>query len=243
MAILGRPFTIATVDIGYSESVRHRPKMDGLFSGAIKVKGVEFSDYVKRVLVRDGIGFVPTKDLWSGVAYDSHIQAIVPKSSHEFLVYCHEMGHLKSKQYHRSSQSSMFSYSCPATIKNELNAWLWGLRYYRRLGFVLCDKGKELVKEAFGSYLKSADQDVAMQARDKLFAKFGIKCQIIDHPRPTITSFYCSFDSTKFWIDKWVPNGPKTPKKLPVVKEKPKHWKPWHDMKDKQIKKTWRNMR
>jgi hypothetical protein len=100
------------------------------------------------------------------------------------------------------------------TVKNELNAWLWALRYYRRLGFQLCKDGKVEIVKAFSSYLNLADKSVAYDAAKVLNDAYGVGIKI---------SAYA------------------TAQQKEVVKvEKPSYWKPWHDLKQKQLKKSWK---
>lgn len=141
----------------------------------ISIKGKSFSQYIMRRMEKDCIGYSPSEDFMEGYAHLNTIRAIIPKEPYEFLVYVHELGHIKSKQYHRTpSFYGVHSKACPATVENELNAWLWGLRYYKRLGFKLCAKGVVAIQKSFGSYLKNADEDVARMASDRLYEAHGV---------------------------------------------------------------------
>lgn len=228
-----------------AESKAERPSVNG----ALVIKGYSFSKYIERRLSKDGLGFVPTQDLMDGVAYSSHIQAIIPKTPSEFLVYCHELGHLKSKQYQRERSSMLLGGVCEATLENELNAWLWGIRYYKRLGFNLCKQSHGLIKKAFESYLNQADRKQAERVAHILYRKTGVQCVLREPikteglnpfsalPKPWLLD---EFTSVGFpWPAKTTITKPKQKEKK--VKPLPKNWKPWHDLREKDVKRQWKN--
>ncbi len=191
---------------------------------ALKIKGKSFPDYLYHRMMKDNLGFVPTDDIWAGrTDCKSYIVAMAPQKQHEFLVYAHELGHCKSRQYEDTAESywGMSNSVDEYTLKNEYNAWVWALKYYKRLGFELCKDGRELVKTAFMSYAKSAVkvEMVAEELANNLDKQFGIGI---------------NFKPLKFSSLKLKPL---------VIQEKPKHWKPWHDLKQKQMKKSWKNCR
>ena len=189
---------------------------------ALKIKGKSFPDYLYHRMMKDNLGFVPTDDIWAGQTdCKSYIVAMAPQKQHEFLVYAHELGHCKSKQYENTA-SSFWGVSTvdEYKLKNEYNAWVWALKYYRRLGFQLCKESKALVKTAFMSYISSASnvEMVAEELANSLDKQFDIGI---------------NFKPLKF--------GDLKIKTLDYeVKEKPKGWKPWHDLKQKQMKKSWK---
>lgn len=225
-------------------------------AGALLIKGYSFSKYIERRLAKDGLGFVPTADLMGGVAYSSHIQAIIPKSPSEFLVYCHELGHLKSKQYQRESSSMWLGGVCEATLENELNAWIWGIRYYKRLGFSLCKKSHSLIKEAFESYLNKADRQQAERVAHILYRKTGVQCEVREPIRHENRNIWSSFDLSwdhkfnpaKSWVWDEFTTVVACPSKTVIAKTKekkvkpaPANWKPWHELREKDVKRQWKN--
>lgn len=201
-----------------------------------EIKGHSFSKYVHRLFEKHGVGFIPSQDYKHGrTDRTTFIQAPVPRNEIDFLVMAHEVGHIKSKQYERERED--YSYwtetACDAMIENELNAWLWGLRYFRRLGFKLCNQGKKSVADAFYTYTKVAKNPRhAQRAWNILYEKFGINEPRKKDQQAVIVEHYhvSSTDS-------------KSPNK-PVFKKiaAPSH-KPWHDLKQKQTKKQWKNQR
>lgn len=233
---------------GFSYSVPLNSKPKAICArNAIRIGKYSFAEYVGRRLFKDGIGFVPLKgsNASAHMYENSHISTKIPCTAEDFLVYCHELGHQKSKQPPRANRGFASVFTCENTIICEFNAWKWGIRYFKRLGFVMDDACKKVVKESFESYTSSFANDFVKGKFEKELSQIAgieINCKrsITDNHISFNTSTF-KYDTIKVWFDDFMVY--ETPKKLPVVKEKPKHWKPWHDMKDKQIKKTWRNMR
>lgn len=186
----------------------------------------------------------------------SYIASPKIKSKLDLLAYLHELGHCRSEQpnFYMACTSNPVRYCSElkravyvwnsSRILCEYNAWVWALRFYKKLGYKLAACHKAMIKHYFGGYLKYAeDSKLAREISCKFHKQFSIDCEIPEE-KPTgiftteLPSFHWNgvFDWGKFEVIR-------KQKKPPVVKEKPKHWKPWHDMKDKQIKKTWRNIR
>lgn len=193
-------------------------KCPKLAKSALSIKGKTFPEYIQYRLVKDNIGFVPSDRFEDGSTdCRSYIKAVAPANPVDFLVYAHELGHCKSRQY---EENTMAGYSMKASkicIRNELNAWLWALRYYRRLGFSLCAEGKKKIKKAFSSYLNLADKNVALLAATEINQAYDIG---ID-------------------LKAYQPTAPKQ-----IVQAKTcLSWKPWHELKQKQLKKSWKHQK
>ncbi|MNQ34015.1 hypothetical protein D3C85_474620 [compost metagenome] len=95
---------------------------------------------------------------------ESYIQSPKPKSGLDFLAYLHELGHCKSKQPNFYSavncnkvvdcqylKCTRYAWNNDRIIC-EYNAWKWALKFYRRLGFNLTKKHKEMIQGYFGNY-------------------------------------------------------------------------------------------
>jgi hypothetical protein len=229
---------IVTVDIKLPE----RKKVTARH--AIKIGNHSFSQYIAKRLDKDGIGFKPTES-WRESATDCEtwIMGEMPTGKVQFLAYCHELGHCKSVQPH--TKESYYNMSIGgqwsnARLESEHNAWVWGLKYFRRLGFSLDKEMIDAILWSFEGYFKNAkDKLFAKVLADKFKDKFGIECKV---PDPTNFDFGISkFDFGKtynFTIDEY---SRFTNPKREIVQEKPKHWKPWHDLKQKQMKKSWKH--
>lgn len=220
---------------------------------SFRVAGRSFGQYCAKRVDKDSLGLIPVNS-WEEAATDckTYIRSVIPRNCQEFLVYCHELGHCKSKQPASEPSFGFFGGNwCNGRLSCEYNAWVWGIRYFKRLGFELSESHKNIVKYSLESYFKSA--------RDKMFAKllsdkFEKWCGIatyVPEPQPTMSFDTVSFgnpskievDWGNFKIDT-VPWFTWTDKlKVKPVKERPKNWKPWHDLKAGQIKKSWRNQR
>ena len=88
----------------------------------------------------------------------------------------------------------------------------------------------------FESYfVNSNDREYAKVLSEKFYNKFGVRTQV---PEKSKSNGY--FMTGGFTTVKW-DYGPKIkPVKCEVLTEKPKGWKPWHDLKQKQMKKSWK---
>jgi len=219
---------------------------------AIPVAGRSFAEYISYRLTKDNLGFVPIQDKWSASTHmGSHISSVIPESIDDLLVYFHELGHNKSKQPASANRGFFGGFSnCNATIDREYNAWVWALKYFRRLGYQMTDSCKELVKKAFKSYIDSAeDEGYASVKANRLSHLVGIEIKAkekhtIDLSFNRLETFAGKYHnpmltgkSSDFtWYDEFA--------KIPsIVIEKPKGWKPWHDLKQKQMKKSWRSQK
>lgn len=216
---------------------------------AIPVAGRSFAEYISYRLTKDNLGFVPIQDKWSASTHmGSHISSVIPESTEDLLVYFHELGHNKSKQPISANRGFFGGFSnCNATIDREYNAWVWALKYFRRLGYQMTDSCKELVKKAFKSYIDSAeDEGYASVKANRLSHLVGIDIKVKERQEFSFKTysnerFSPKWDSPLFtsksidftWYDEFV--------KIPNVAEKPKGWKPWHDLKQKQMKKSWKH--
>lgn len=231
---------------------------------AIPVAGRSFAEYISYRLTKDNLGFVPIQDKWSASTHmGSHISSVIPESIDDLLVYFHELGHNKSKQPASANRGLFGGFSnCNATIDREYNAWVWALKYFRRLGYKMTDSCKGLVKKAFKSYVDSAeDEGYASIKANRLSHLVGIDIKVkekhtIDFKKyidvsitPTISRDWSKYFSpektTEFtWFDECtaIPMWEKFETKS-VSGIKPKGWKPWHDLKQKQMKKSWRSQK
>lgn len=209
-------FLSGTVSTEDKPRLRTITKCKKLATKALNIKGKTFPEYIQHRLVKDNLGFVPADNFSDGQTdCRSYIKAVAPQNPVEFLVYAHELGHCKSKQYVDNVLSGFTMKVGKMTVRNELNAWLWALRYYRRLGFQLCKEGKAEIVKAFSSYLNLAEKSVAFEAAKVLNDAYGVGIKIN------------SYATAK-------------PKEVMMV-EKPQSWKPWHDLKQKQMKRSWKH--
>jgi len=223
-----------------SRELMQKPKCKRPSRTDFMIRGKTFSQYLEKRFVVDNLGFKPLDTLLAASTDGgSIIASVVPQNPVEFLTYSHELGHVKSKQYQRGMEYgfSLYSSVCDNTLENELNAWVWGLKYFRRLGFTLCSAGKALVTETFSTYTeKCTNKDFVEYCWSTLYNKFDIQ-----KPQRKNDSWK-SFESNRiheayFYYDEVSPITERT------EIEKPKGWKPWHDMKQKQIKRQWKQQR
>lgn len=240
------------------ESFLSKPKKRTVKT-AIPVAGRSFAEYISYRLIKDNLGFVPIQDKWSASTHmGSHISSVIPESIDDLLVYFHELGHNKSKQPASSNRGFFGGFSnCNATIDREFNAWVWALKYFRRLGYQMTDSCKELVKKAFKSYIDSAeDEGYASVKANRLSHLVGIDIKakekhIIDFKKyinvnVTPTSGIDWFKPEKTTDFTWWDECTATPmwenfKPVSIGEpQKPKGWKPWHDLKQKQMKRQWK---
>lgn len=236
-------------DMGSSLDTRSFLPKKRTVKTAIPVAGRSFAEYISYRLTKDNLGFVPIQDKWSASTHmGSHISSVIPESIDDLLVYFHELGHNKSKQPTSANRGFFGGFSnCNATIDREYNAWVWALKYFRRLGYKMTDSCKELVKKAFKSYIDSAeDEGYASVKANRLSHLVGIDIKarekhLYDLSFNRLETFAGKFHNPMFtgknidftWYDEFA--------KIPSVIEKPKGWKPWHDLKQKQMKKQWKH--
>lgn len=219
---------------------------------AIPVAGRSFAEYISYRLTKDNLGFVPIQDKWSASTHmGSHISSVIPESIDDLLVYFHELGHNKSKQPASASRGFLGGFSnCNATIDREFNAWVWALKYFRRLGYQMTDSCKELVKKAFKSYIDNAeDEGYASVKANRLSHLVGIDIKVKEKGLFEFKSYITptnGIDWTKAFMPEkttdfsWYDEFSKFPVRE-VQEIKPKGWKPWHDLKQKQMKKQWKH--
>lgn len=193
--------------------------------GALNIAGKTFPEYIAYRLIKDGIGFKVARSIWEAATdRKNYIECTIPKTAQEFMVYCHELGHVKSRQYEQSS-GFIGGGVCENTLKNEVNAWIWGVRYFKRLGFEITEEILSDMRYAFSSYTKYADKRIVKESLNILELKTGI-------------SFECSNYVTGPYLNNYMKKQKKS-----EGREKHKSWKPWHDLKQKQLKKSWKNQK
>lgn len=222
-----------------------------------KIAGKDFYQYVAYRLKKDGIGYMPS-DRWQEGSTDTktYIKAIMPQQAYHFLVYAHELGHCKSKQLPRSMGSSFFGYNvCDNTLQNEFNAWVWAIRYMRKLKMTLAPEAwVRALNDSFRSYTRKADNKrFANDLLEKLNDILGIDLEM-----ESVRTYPKNRDTTTLWISPqpmfdfpkwtdidWKPCagemqswGEAVPAK-PIVQNK-KH-RPWMDLMDKKRKKSWKH--
>lgn len=228
---------------------------------AIPVAGRSFAEYISYRLIKDNLGFVPIQDKWSASTHmGSHISSVIPESIEDLLVYFHELGHNKSKQPMTANRGFYGGFSnCNATIDREYNAWVWALKYFRRLGYQMTDSCKNLVKKAFKSYIDNADDEghasvkanklshlvgIDIKAKEKHTINFKKYADTSITPTTGVDwgRYFSAEKTTDFtWFDECTTIPLREEFKTKSVSEiKPKHWKPWHDLKQKQMKKSWK---
>ena len=193
-----------------------------------------FSDLVAKRVTKDSLGFVPVQN-WRDSATDckAYIKAPIPKSDVDFLAYCHELGHCKSKQPEQD-HFGMFSTWCNGRLQCEYNAWVWALKYFRRLGFKITDECREAIVFALESYFNnSKDRTFAKKLAEDFERWCGVKTCVKERVVIDSSALTITFGGHS-WTD-WSTS----PKEKPKV-EKPKNWKPWHDLKNSQLKKQWK---
>ena len=208
---------------------------------AIKIGNHSFSQYMAKRLDKDGIGFKPTES-WrdSATDCDTWIMGEIPTGKVQFLAYCHELGHCKSVQPHRKEAlyyMNMGGAWSNARLESEHNAWVWGLKYFRRLGFSLDKEMIDAILWSLEGYFKNAkDKLFAKVLADKFKDKFGIECKV---PDATKDYEFKSYLGNNFTFEV---NDFKYAKPIVITEEKPKGWKLWHDLKQKQMKRSWRSI-
>lgn len=201
---------------------------------AVRVGSISFAQYTAKRLMKDGLGFLPISNVAeSATDCRTYIKAPIPKDDIDLLAYFHELGHCKSKQ---PQQDFGISGWCKGRLQCEYNAWIWALKYFRRLGFPLTEGCEHAVKRFFGSYLNAASSvEFAKELSYNFYKSTGILVEVED-------KFIGRFSVNVGGV--WLNEFTSLPKVRPTVtQEKPKTWKPWHELKDKQIKKGWRNQR
>lgn len=201
---------------GGSRVLRERKKNKPDYSKAIKIKNLSFQKFLARRVEKDGIAFVPNPATYEArTNCESWIEAPIATTPAKFLAYAHELGHCKSKQYERDSGVFGFR-SCKGIVENETNAWLWALRYFRRLGFTLDKDCLEVLKTGYASYLTSAtDKEHAKTCADKITQVCGV----------TFPHIFKTFGTSK-----------RQNKPQKIVK-------PWVQLQETKRKQRWRNIR
>lgn len=210
-----------------------------------KIAGKDFFQYVAYRLKKDGLGFLPASE-WIDGATDAktYIKAIVPKNAYDFLVVAHELGHCKSKQLPRSMGSSFFGWDvCDNSLQNEFNAWVWAIRYMRKLKLEVSQSDMvEALNRSFKSYTSKANNKrLANDLLEKLNGLLGIELEM-ESVRPVrdADSVLCSVRkfTDGWWMDETTTWTEVIPAK-PVAQNK-KH-RPWMDLLDKQRKQGWKH--
>jgi len=198
-----------------------------------KIAGRTFAEYVTRRMIKDGIGF-QAKTSYRDACTDlfSYIAAPIPENDGDFLTYCHELGHCKSRQYFASSSFYNATWSGKWTkerLVSEVNAWKWGIRYFKRLGYKLEEETTKIIQWSLEGYFGNAeDLGIAKKLSDEFEAYSGINTKV---PEP-------KSDSNK------IVETSLSSKICPKYSDKKsQNWKPWHDMKTEQIKNQWKNQR
>lgn len=219
---------------------KKRPSSKHNIKSAIRVGRYSFAEYIGKRLIKDGLGFIPLVDN-ENKAYTqrgSHIVARIPENAEDFLVYCHELGHNKTPQ--PESSMGFFSSVDKNQLIREFNAWKWGIKYFQRLGFVMSEECKKSVKQSFESYTKGLDKQLSGKFERELSRIAGIEISAEEskHSLTTIKGRDITF--TGWDLGETVYRKPTKPA---LTTEKPKNYKPWHDLKSKQIKKAWRNQK
>lgn len=195
---------IVTINIDAKPQVPVRKhKMDTTY----KIAGRSFREYIYRRLDKDGIGFA-AKDTYQESCTDlySYISSPVPQNDCDFLAYCHELGHCKSRQY--ASSTNFYNAAWNGKWKmerlvSEVNAWKWAIRYFRRLGYKMTDEAVKVVQWALNSYFKNAeDYSIAAKLSEEFEAYSGIKTEtykLYTGSPSTISSFSFTYPA-KFTI-------------------------------------------
>lgn len=230
------PITITGWDMGTGISIP-KPKKIPHARDAIKIAGRSFSDYIGRRLLKDGVGFMPiAEEKEACTDRKTYIKSAIPLTAATFLIYAHELGHCKSFQPELES-SFGWGNTCNGTLTREFNAWVWGMRYFRRLGFKINEECIKIIQYSLESYFTNAgDREYAKLLSEKFYNKFGVRTQVAEKTKNG-GYFITNKPTTISWDF-----GPKIkPKCFEVTTEKPKGWKPWHDLKQKQMKKQWKH--
>jgi hypothetical protein len=153
-----------------------------------KIAGRSFAEYVTRRMLKDGIGF-QAKTSYKEACTDlfSYIAAPVPQNDGDFLTYCHELGHCKSHQYFSSSSFYNATWSGKWTkerLVSEVNAWKWGIRYFKRLGYTLKEETIKIIQWSLDGYFANAeDLSIASKLSNEFKAYSGIDTKV---PTPTL---------------------------------------------------------
>lgn len=225
-----KPRDIVIIGHGYSNV---QPPKKRYYTKAIPVAGRSFVEYLSYRMIKDNLSFVAIgEQMMASTQIGSHISSVIPESIEDLLVYFHELGHNKSRQPPKESKGFYAGFSsCRGTIDCEYNAWVWAIRYFRRLGYTMTSSCQELIKEAFLSYLNVAsDYGHASVRANQMSRLIGTDISVINR----------NVISKEFTITRYADYAFDNPK--PEVK-KPEGWKPWHDLKQKQQKKSWRNQK
>lgn len=201
-------------------------------SKAIPVAGRSFVEYLSYRMLKDNLGFVSIQRQFEASTHvGSHISSVIPESVEDLLVYFHELGHNKSKQPPIANGGFMGGFSsCNGQIDREYNAWVWAIKYFRRLGYQMTDSCKELIKKAFTSYLDNAnDEGHASVRANQLSNLVGIDIRVKEKrkgffSRPIINTVMSTPGTTSWWFDEFGPIKPKIVDVEPV--KKPNGWKP-----------------
>lgn len=220
----------------------------------ISIGSHSFPQYIAKRLHKDGLGFLPINH-WKESATDckTYIKAPIPEDNISFLAYLHELGHCKSKQPRQEAHGmfGMIGGWCNGRLQCEYNAWIWALRYFRRLGFAIDKECRDVITFALESYCNNAkDTGYAKSLANKFLTDTGIEVKVRDKidfgslksgleiikSRPAGGMF--TNDWTKTVTLDWYSIDESTPMKSLL-----KHHKPWHDLKNQQIKKAWRNQK
>lgn len=252
--ITGWDFAGDSFGVSFVDSIRSftipKPKQR-TYSKAIPVAGRSFVEYLSYRMLKDNLGFVSIQRQFDASTHvGSHISSVIPESVEDLLVYFHELGHNKSKQPPRANGGFMGGFSsCNGQIDCEYNAWVWAIKYFRRLGYQMTDSCKELIKKAFTSYLDNAnDEGHASVRANQLSNLVGIDIKVrqkdIIFPEGLIDTFKTYENryspNTTFWCDEFT-TIIGTEEFNPV--KKPNGWKPWHDLKETQMKRQWKHQR
>jgi len=162
-----------------------------------------WEEYVSRLASYYGVFFSPVVDVHQSSLNEVEgvIKAPRPRSSKDFLAFCHELGHLLGRQHPRSLT---YRLRCAADTKaevlyDEYYAWCWGLRYFRRLGFKMDSELSAFVEDCFGSYSVKADIELANKLRKELNKYLTIPMP--PHQPKQIPKFRHSADKTTFFFD------------------------------------------
>ncbi|WP_407305883.1 hypothetical protein [Acinetobacter sp.] len=149
-----------------------------------KIGGKDFYDYVIYRLKKDKLGFYPCQKFEAKTDTKTFISAPIPKCALDFLIFAHELGHCKSKQIPVNSIDSIdyfpsYSYISEKTLLNEYNAWVWALKYIRRLNLKInLEKVSNLIQETFGSYTRNSNVNLANTFIISLNEKFNLSLKL-----------------------------------------------------------------
>jgi hypothetical protein len=236
MAFVNDSFTFKTgtafadiVKIKVEEEKPQVPKRKYNLTTEYTVAGRNFAEYITRRMMKDGIGFAPI-DTYQESSTDlyGYIRAPVPKNDADFAAYCHELGHCKSRQFHDSYKMFNATWGgkwAKERLVSEVNAWKWGIRYMKRLGYKITEEIVKVVQWSLKSYFVNAEDEAVAHNLAREFEQYsGIKIETREKP--------VDFSMLSIYTE---------PKE--IKKTQPDGWKPWHDLKAKQIKKAWRHQK